>query len=132
MIMSWMEKVDELLSWLPGGPTAISYYEDLLLPRTQKVEELIKAAQSGSFPTIGTILYPAIIVAAMFGVLRTILTATAFEVSSVIVAQYVNDSDSKSTSLRHLMQLIQNYFLLCSFNLHTLPIQFNLPSSLTK
>jgi ceramide synthetase len=38
----------------------------------------MNAADYGSFPTIGEILYPAVAVATVFGLLRTILTVTVF------------------------------------------------------
>ena len=80
--MSWKDTFYEFLTKLPGGPSAIPYYGQYIIPQNTKYETLIEAANLGTFPTVGEVLYPAIIVAAMFGLLRTILTAAAFAVSS--------------------------------------------------
>jgi len=83
-----MDKLYDLLQQLPGGPKFISIYGPYILPQSSDYATLEAAANIGLFPTVGEILYPSIIVAAIFGFLRTILTSIAFAVSAINLVFY--------------------------------------------
>jgi hypothetical protein len=69
-----------LLNLLPGGPKAIQYYALYVMPPVGDYDALEKAATLGRFPTIGAIVYPALFYAALFGVMRMVLTYYIFRV----------------------------------------------------
>ncbi len=73
-----------LLNVLPGGPKAVHVYGKALFPPIADFSVIEEAATQGLFPTIGAIFYPALFYAAVFGILRTVLTRFIFRVGIII------------------------------------------------
>ena len=87
LVTQFEESLTALLRTLPCGPEAIPWYADFIMPQEVPYSELIAASKKSVFPCISEILYPALIIAAIFGVLRTVFTKFFFKVRSTTCAQ---------------------------------------------
>jgi hypothetical protein len=78
--MEYFIKFQQFCKNLPGGADSISWYHWLLFPQHDITLSQIQAeARVGNFPTVAEVLYPAIVIAAIFGLLRTIFTKFFFK-----------------------------------------------------
>ena len=70
---------------LPGGPSAIPVYGNVIFPprawegNGTAMAAIVKSAEEGTFPVMGSILFPALFYAIVFGILRTVFTKLFFK-----------------------------------------------------